>query len=116
LGFGIEPIFQVLSKTREAKKTFTQIYLIPFRDTLEKSLDIAILLRKGGFNVEIDLMNRNVSKNLDYADKKGIKFAVIAGKKELEEKKVLVKNLESGSEEKVPVSRLAKYFDSLETL
>ena len=73
-------------------------------------MDIGEKLRKEGLNVEVDLLGRNISKNLDYANKKGIEYVLIIGEDELKKKKVKLKNMENGKEELLSLPSLVKKF------
>ncbi len=99
LTFGIDAIIDALKISKKIKpiKSVTKVFIIPIR-TEEEAVKLADNLRKQGINTEIDLMERGISKNLDYANSLGIPFVVFIGKKELEQKKVKLKNMDSGNE------------------
>jgi histidyl-tRNA synthetase len=42
------------------------------------------------------MSDKGVTKNLDFADKMGIKYSIIVGSNELKDKKVQLKNMISG--------------------
>ncbi|HIH32962.1 MAG TPA: hypothetical protein HA227_01790 [Candidatus Diapherotrites archaeon] len=73
-----------------------------------ESLRIARELRALGLKVQNDLMQRSLSKNMEYASKKGIPLVAIIGENELKAKELTVKNLETGKQEKVKLSELEK--------
>ncbi len=107
ISFGIEPIFQVLVKKKELKKSRTLVFVAPVSDKqLIKSLNIASKLRKAGLNVEVDLKNRSLTKNIEYAAKKGMKYIVIVGERDLKEGKVTIRNLITGNEKRTNIKRL----------
>ncbi len=97
ISFGIDRLLDSVEEKIDLKNS-VQFFVISVGNTQKESLKIAQMLREKGAKVEIDLLQRGLSKNLDYADKKGIPFALILGEKELKQKKVLMKNLESGEE------------------
>jgi histidyl-tRNA synthetase len=80
------------------RKTSAQIYVFGINDNGER-FKIAQKLRENGIKTDVDLLERNVSKNLEYANSLGFPFVLIVGQKELEENKVKLKNMESGEEE-----------------
>jgi histidyl-tRNA synthetase len=99
ISFGIEPIVDALKlEGAITKKTVTQLYIIPIK-TFKESIIIATKLREAGLNVDIDLMERGISKNLDYANAMGIPYAGFIGDSELSEQKIKIKNMKSGKEE-----------------
>ncbi|MDP6671184.1 MAG: His/Gly/Thr/Pro-type tRNA ligase C-terminal domain-containing protein, partial [archaeon] len=65
-------------------------------------------IRALGVNCEMDLMNRGIGKNIQYADRKGISFVAILGEKELKETALTLKDLKSGEQKKVKLADLAK--------
>ena len=58
-------------------------------------------MRARGFNTDVDVMGRSISKNLDYADKMGIPFVAVLGEKDLDGGVFTLKNMVTGEEEKV---------------
>ncbi|MBN2368135.1 histidine--tRNA ligase, partial [Candidatus Woesearchaeota archaeon] len=82
----------------ELDKTVTQVFIIPIK-TLSESVAIAEKLRKKGIKTEVDLMERNISKNLSYANNMSIPYVLFVGQKELDQKKVKLRNMKTGKEE-----------------
>jgi len=114
VAFGFESICELLKekvangeKINGVRKTSVEVFVIPIKDQ-PFAFEAAQELRKQGVNVAIDLLGRNVTKNLDYCSKQGIPFAAIIGDKEAAERKVNLRNLISGEEKLVPVGDLAK--------
>ena len=68
--------------------------------SLELSISIANELRKK-YNVEIELLQRNVTKQLKYADKINAKNVIVIGPDEVKSKKYKVKNLKTGKEKSI---------------
>jgi histidyl-tRNA synthetase len=105
ISFGLEPITDALRLLNpEQKKTVTQLYIRPIK-TFKESLVIATKLREAGLKVEIDLMEKGVSKNLDYANSLKIPFVAFIGDSELKERKIKLKNMHSGTEEFVTLDK-----------
>ncbi|MFH1209450.1 MAG: histidine--tRNA ligase [archaeon] len=95
IAFGLEPISDVF---KFDKKSNVKLYCIPI-NAYKESLKIVNELRKNAINTDIDLNDRNISKNLDYANKKGIPFVLIIGENELKLGKYKLKNMADGREE-----------------
>jgi len=55
-------------------------------------------------NTELDLMGRNISKNLDFANKMGIRYVAIIGEDEAKEDKVTLKDMQEGNQEMILVA------------
>lgn len=99
ISFGLEPITDALKLQGAAdKKTVTQLYIIPIK-TYPQSLIIATKLREAGLRVDIDMMDKGVSKNLDYANTLKIPFVGFIGEAELEQQKIKIKDMNSGTEQ-----------------
>ena len=65
-------------------------------------------LRNEGIKVKLDLLDRNISKNLDYADKLKIPYVIIIGEDELKQKKLKLKNMKTGNEKLVKIEEIKK--------
>jgi histidyl-tRNA synthetase len=111
VSFGIVPIMQALIERSESLvKTPAQVLVIPLNTTL-KSLEIANGLRAKGINVDFSL-KKGVSKNLSYANSLGIKFAIIVGEDEVKAKKVNLRDMKSGDEQKLSLLQAAKVIEN----
>ena len=75
-----------------------QLYIAIWKDYTEHANQLASDLRKQGINVEVDLTDRQVSKQVKTADKEKIPFVVVVGEEEVKSGKYKVKNLSSSSE------------------
>lgn len=81
--------------------------IMPFSSNeLEKSLQIATMLRENGQNVEVLLEEMNVKKAFKFADKRGVKFAMLVGEQEIAENRFEFKDMKTG--EKFPLSKFLK--------
>jgi histidyl-tRNA synthetase len=58
---------------------------------------------------EIDLKNRSLRRQLEYAESIGVLYTVIVGPKELGEGRVKIRDMERRMEEEVPVSSMVDY-------
>ncbi|MBW2989841.1 histidine--tRNA ligase [Candidatus Woesearchaeota archaeon] len=103
ISFGVERIFDAyIEKNPIRKKTTAQVFIIPI-GTLKESMKIAKEMREQGVNADIDLAGRGPSKNLKYANSLGIPYVIFAGESELKQKKIKLKNMETGEEKLVSV-------------
>jgi len=101
ISFGLEPILETLKliKKIELKDSVVKLFIIPIGDIAKQAFEIAKKIRSAGINTDIDIMGRNISKNMKYADTMKIPFVLIIGENELKENKFKLKNMESGDEE-----------------
>ncbi len=74
-------------------------YVVPAKDDMRKyALGIVARLRSQGLKADVDLMRRNLSKNLKYASAVGAKFAIIVGKEEMSKRSVTLRNMKTGEQ------------------
>lgn len=84
-----------------------QIFLANIDNSGKKyGIEVATSLRQDGYSVDINVMDRGISKQLDYASKQGYEFVLIVGENELKKRTVTVKNLSSGSQKEVKMEEL----------
>ena len=111
VSFGITPVMEVMkikkAKQDMQKKTPAKVYVIPI-NTVEQSLKIVQKLREEGVSADFSLGKKGVSKNLQYADSLGIPYAIIIGEKELKSKKVLLRDMDLGTEQMLSIERVIK--------
>lgn len=108
IGIGVDRLLDMF-EGRGISFWKTKLLVIPIGlEAAKESLQIARKLRELGLNVENDLMQRSLSKNMEYASKKGIPFVAIIGENELKAKELAVKNLATGKQEKIKFSELQK--------
>ena len=98
----------ILKKNKEEKKTVTQIYIIPIK-TLDERLKIAEELRNNNIKVDIDLLGRKISKNLQYANSLSIPYVIFIGPDEIKKDKVKLRDMKTGEEEFFTVKQLIAY-------
>lgn len=75
---------------------------------LGESLELGRLLRVAGINTEVQLENRKLAKQFQYADRAGIRFVVLAGADEAARGTVTVKDLRSEQHYEVARDDLAR--------
>jgi len=81
-------------------------YIAPINEKVRKqAINIANKLREK-YKVEIDLMQRNLSRQLDYANSIKAKKVIIIGERDLAEKKVTIRDMLSGKEKKINTTEL----------
>lgn len=106
ISFGLEPITEAMKLAgRQSKRSVVDIFIIPIK-TADACSALAQELRAAGFNVDMDIMERGISKNLDYANQLGIPCAIIIGQKELAEGKCTLKDMASGEERQLDKAAL----------
>jgi histidyl-tRNA synthetase len=108
IAFGLDVIMDAVQlKQKPGQKTVTKVYIIPIQ-TFKESFRIAQQLRNEGIKTDIDLSGRGPSKNLNYANAMNIPYVIFIGEEELKQQKVKLKDMKSGKEELLDISRLLK--------
>lgn len=96
ISFGLDVISEILEEKNFFKETLPKVLIIPI-NTLEKSIEISRILRENKISCDI-AYEKNIKKALDYANKEKIKYCLILGETEIKEKKLKLKNMETGEE------------------
>ncbi len=111
VSFGLEPIMDALREKKLAARTMVQAYVLPI-GTERESLKIVQELRASKIAASFALGKKGVSKNLEYASVLGIPYVVIVGEDELKKNKVLLRDMNDGTEQLLTVKEVVKKFKS----
>ena len=95
-------VFSKIAKTRDVFVAFSNPEL------QQKAFEILNKLRQNNINSEFYLEDSELKKQLRYADKKGISFAIIA-----EEDGLILKDMEKGTQEKLTFEEILKELNSV---
>jgi len=112
---GVDRIMLAMQEQRVIMKEDAgkKIMIIPVGDeTRAEALKISRALKNAGMVVEFEIMGRRIGKALEDADRRKIDYAVIVGKKELEEGKVSLKDLKKREQTTVKIEQLAETLKS----
>ncbi|MDP1625055.1 MAG: histidine--tRNA ligase [bacterium] len=108
---GLDRLLAALEELKLVKeeKSTAQVLIVNFDKKLESEyLAMASDLRAAGVNTLLYLETADLKKQLSYASDKGVKYAIIYGENEAKEGVAVVKNLEKGTQEKVPLAEIAQ--------
>lgn len=103
IGLGVSRIFDYL-KENNFKIRMEGIFLFGIGLSGNELFGIANTLREKGIFVEVDLSKKNLSKNIEFAQKKGYKYVGIIGENELKDKAITIKDIEEGKQETIKLS------------
>jgi histidyl-tRNA synthetase len=78
-----------------------------------KSLNVIEILRKAHVPVAQSLSKDSLGAQLAVAEKSGAPYVIIFGQKEAVEQSVIVRNMETRSQDTVPLSELSTYIKQL---
>ncbi len=114
ISFGVDRLMDIL--VERWNDVASEIYIIPIGNTLAQVQALASDLREQGLKVEVDLMQRNIGKNMQYADTKKVPIVLFLGEDELQKKSVKLRDMKTGEEKIFPLSPLKKLIDEIEII
>ncbi|MEM3841124.1 MAG: histidine--tRNA ligase [Candidatus Micrarchaeaceae archaeon] len=99
VALGVDRILDVLEFSNSKRFTYARCIVCTIKQSNFKyALKIAKKLRDSGINTELNVSNRNIANQLDYANALNIRFAIIVGDAEEKDENVKLKDLISGKE------------------
>ena len=110
--FGFDRLMNAIEELNGEKelKPYLDIFVAPINDeTRQKSFEITQTLRKNGIATDVDLNRKKFKKLMNHANNINVGKVVIVGKKDLDEGKVTVKDMNSGEQELVSLDSLVDY-------
>jgi histidyl-tRNA synthetase len=108
---GIDRIVLALTKQKATKDSAKErtVAVISVKDTcMAKALELSAMLRGRGLPVEVAVMGRSISRALADANRRNVAYAVIVGPKELEEEKVVLREMKKSAQRTVLISDLVE--------
>lgn len=114
ISFGADRIYDVMEQLNlfpESALTSSKVLFTNFGSTEELYvLPVLSKLRNEGVSCEIYPEADKMKKQMNYANRKGIPFVVLAGESEIESGKLTLKNMESGEQQQLTPEELLSYF------
>ncbi len=81
-----------------------RLYIAPMGEAAQiAALSITSELRGAGINAECDIVGRSLKAQMKYADKIGAQYTLIIGDAELESRRAILKNMETGEQSEIGV-------------
>lgn len=111
ISIGIERVLEVMKKRGMVKmyKTKAKVFVANVKEEFfREAVKLAKRLRSEGINTLVDLMGRNLRKQMEYVNAKQIPFTIFVGEKEVREKKFTLRNMVSGSESLLEIKDIIK--------
>lgn len=110
ISFGLDRIYLVIEELNvfpETVSNVTDVLFLNFGDNEAKyCLKVIRDLREAGINAELYPDKSKMAKQFQFAEKKGIKYAVIVGETEIQQNIFALKNLHSGEQQNVTLQEL----------
>ena len=109
---GIERLLIALNKNRAEIPSVTTpfVYIATLGEANQtKGFRIAALFRSQGIRTWLNLSEKSLSSQLKIADKKGIKWVMIVGDREVTENRFILRNMQTGNQEKIDWADLKQF-------
>ena len=110
ISFGADRIYDVMlgldKFPKEAVQGTEYLFANMGKETLPYILKAAARCRAAGHSAEIYPDSAKLRKQFEYADKKGIKYVILAGDDEISNNELSIKDIISGEQKKVKISEL----------
>jgi len=105
----IEEVLKKFGKLPNFNPVPTKVLVTVFDEqTYRNSLEIARQLRQAGVETELYLTPEKLDKQLKYADRQKIRWAIIIGHEEAQKKQLTIKDLQEKSQKTIPQDALLK--------
>lgn len=109
--FGFDRVMEALKKqnTEIPIKGHVDVFVAPLSGNMRReAFKIAQDLRRNGISTDVDLARRKPKKVLSYADSLGAEYVVLVGARDIEKRKVTLKDMESGDQEIIALNVLVQ--------
>ncbi len=110
ISIGIERVLEVMKdqKMFVSRKSKVKVFVAYMNEAKEYALNLVEKLRNNFIPTDFDLKNRNLSRQLEYADSSGIPYVIVIGPKEMKAKMVRLKDMKNRKENDVSINDLMK--------
>lgn len=95
-----------------ANTSKTDVYVVVINNALDDARRLAYQLRQAGLNVEVDITDRKLDKQIKTAVKKNITHLLFVGPQDAEKGQYSLKNVEEGTEETLSPEQVIEKFQS----
>lgn len=112
IGFaaGIDRLVALCMLKETEKENDVDAFVISFPDVSDKAaMKLVNELRNSGISADMDYDFKKMKKQFSLADKCGARFTVILGEEEMEKGTAAVKDMETGGQEEIEISKLTGY-------
>ncbi len=104
ISFGVDRLYDVLEELKlfpkETQRSSTVLICHVDEESMRYGLKVATALRTAGIASEVYPDESKLKKQLDYANKKMIPYAIVIGEEERKEGLLMLKNMDAGTQEK----------------
>ena len=111
ISIGLTRLFYQLKENGLVKSnagSLARVIVIPMgEDDMNEAIAVAAKVRGGGIPADVYYQQKGMKQKMKYAARLGIQYAAIIGESERASASVMLKNMETGEQEAVPVAELA---------
>jgi len=111
ISLGIERIVEIMKEDGMfgSERTKVRLFIANVDSALlPEAVKIARKMRKRGVACQTDLMNRNLNKQLEYADSAGISYVIVVGERELKSGRFKLKDMQAKTEEETNIAGISR--------
>jgi histidyl-tRNA synthetase len=111
ISLGVERIAEIIKEKKilDLPKTKVKVFVANVNTKMKKeAVKIAQKLREKGISCQTDLMNRSLTKQLEFADSLGIPYTIIVGEKEWKKGKLKLKDMKKKTEKTLKIEEIFK--------
>lgn len=115
IGFaiGLERVLLALEKQNllPQAKNDIDLYIAPLGESAQApAFRLLCQLRQEGIACDMDFLNRSLKAQMKYANKYPAKFVAIIGEEEVQQNKVMLKNMETGEQQLIDMDTIQQQF------
>jgi len=111
ISLGLDRIFEVMKENKmfDLPKTKVKIFVAAVNEKVKEDvIKIVQKLRRENISCQTDLMNKNLTKQLEFADSLEIPYVLIVGEKEIKKKKFKLKDMQKKTEKEMKLEEIIK--------
>lgn len=108
---GITRVYQYLSDRlgRVGKIPPPEVYVAPLtKNAWGISLLVSRRLREEGITTEVEVSSRNISDTIKTCERRGIRFLVIIGDREVEQSQITLRDLDKREQNNIPIAEIER--------
>lgn len=109
ISIGLTRLFYQLQEAgiiKTERNILTDLLIIPFDGFEANAIELLSALRKEGVTGFINAESGKLGKKMKYADDLNIKYTILIGQDEVDEGKYMLRNMETGDQEKLSVDEI----------
>ena len=108
-GLGIERLLLLLDQSdkQPTDPSKVDVYVATIGNAAKEfGVSLSKLLRDNDISIEVDLMSRNIKNQFKYADKINTKYTIVIGEQELQDGKLIIKDMNTSEQTEVPIDSI----------